>query len=152
MRLLQKNNSLYNTLSIFDVYIAGQVVKGQLQMYPNDKIDGQEKVSNSKAALIYAALDDYPEIYQVVSEKIARSRMNICFRVTLPNKSLNSNNNNVMDVSEKAFLDGALELGIQGLKGHRSVGGIRASNYNSISPVETERLVTYIRNFAIFSR
>lgn len=47
------------------VYIAGQVVKGQLQMYPNDKIDGQEKVSNSKAALIYAALDDYPEIYQV---------------------------------------------------------------------------------------
>ncbi|RKF80648.1 Phosphoserine aminotransferase [Golovinomyces cichoracearum] len=149
---IAKNNSLYNTLSIFDVYIAGQVVKGQLQMYPNDKIDGQEKVSNSKAALIYAALDDYPEIYQVVPEKIARSRMNICFRVTLPNKSLNSNNNNVIDVSEKAFLDGALELGIQGLKGHRSVGGIRASNYNSISPVETERLVTYIRNFAIFSR
>ncbi|KAL7625109.1 Phosphoserine transaminase [Parahypoxylon ruwenzoriense] len=54
-----KNNSLYNTLSIFDVYIAGQVLKRLLQTFP-DKVDGQQALSQKKAALIYGALEAHP--------------------------------------------------------------------------------------------
>lgn len=77
---IAKNNSLYNTLSIFDVFIAGQVLKKLLATYP-DKVDGQRKVAEQKAQLIYGALDKFPDVYKVVPSKGARSRMNICFRV-----------------------------------------------------------------------
>jgi phosphoserine aminotransferase len=53
-----------------------------------------------------------------------------------------------MDSAEKAFLKQATENGLTGLKGHRSVGGIRASNYNSISLEGAEKLVGYINSFA----
>jgi phosphoserine aminotransferase len=78
---IAKNNSLYNTLSIFDVFIAGQVLKKSLNTFPN-KVDGQQALSEKKANLIYAALDAHPESYKVVPDKSVRSRMNICFRVT----------------------------------------------------------------------
>ncbi|KAI0998352.1 hypothetical protein K3495_g9846 [Podosphaera aphanis] len=136
---IAKNNSLYNTLSIFDVYIAGQVMKRLLDKYPN-KVEGQERESNKKANLIYSALDAYPDTYHIVPDKRVRSRMNICFRVTYQQAGI--------DVSEKLFLQGAADLGLQGLKGHRSVGGIRASNYNSISLTQAEKLAAYINAFA----
>ena len=53
-----------------------------------------------------------------------------------------------IDDSEKAFLKGSVEAGLTGLKGHRSVGGIRASNYNSISLEGAEKLAKYIEEFA----
>ncbi|TVY88011.1 Phosphoserine aminotransferase [Lachnellula willkommii] len=135
---IAKNNSLYNTLSIFDVFIAGQVLQKSLKSFP-DKVDGQQAVAEKKAKLIYAALDAHPESYKVVPDKSARSRMNICFRVThLAN----------VDDAEKLFLKGAVEKGLTGLKGHRSVGGIRASNYNSISLSGAEKLAEYINEFA----
>ncbi|CAG8978421.1 hypothetical protein HYALB_00013110 [Hymenoscyphus albidus] len=134
---IAKNNSLYNTLSIFDVYIAGQVLKSSLATYSN-KVDGQEEVSEKKANLIYGALDAHPEAFKVVPDKSVRSRMNICFRVThLAN----------IDDGEKLFLKGAVEKGLTGLKGHRSVGGIRASNYNSIPLSGAEKLAAYIEEF-----
>jgi len=136
---IAKNNSLYNTLSIFDVYIAGQVLKNSLANFPN-KVDDQEKIANEKAKTIYEALEKYPESYKIVPDKSARSRMNICFRVT----HLASG----VDDSEKTFLKGATEQGLTGLKGHRSVGGIRASNYNSISAEGAKKLAMYIETFA----
>ncbi|KAI9049563.1 hypothetical protein LZ554_006590 [Drepanopeziza brunnea f. sp. 'monogermtubi'] len=136
---IAKNNSLYNTLSIFDVYIAGQVLKNSLAKFPG-KVDDQEKIANEKAKLIYGALERYPESYKIVPDKTARSRMNICFRVTHLASGI--------DDSEKSFLKGATEQGLTGLKGHRSVGGIRASNYNSISLEGAEKLTAYIENFA----
>ncbi|KAF7865718.1 hypothetical protein EAF04_005884 [Stromatinia cepivora] len=135
---IAKNNSLYNTLSIFDVYIAGQVLQKLLATYPNG-IEGQESISNKKSALIYSALDANPASYKVVPDVSARSRMNICFRVTT--------SENIAD-AEKAFLAGAVERGLTGLKGHRSVGGIRASNYNSISLEGAQKLAEYINEFA----
>ncbi|EHL03807.1 putative Phosphoserine aminotransferase [Glarea lozoyensis 74030] len=135
---IAKNNSLYNTLSIFDVYIAGQVLKSLLATF-TDKVDGQQAVADKKAQLIYAALDAHPESFKVVPAKDARSRMNICFRVT----HLES-----VDESEKLFLKGAVEKGLTGLKGHRSVGGIRASNYNSIPLTGAEKLAAFIEEFA----
>jgi phosphoserine aminotransferase len=53
-----------------------------------------------------------------------------------------------VDESEKSFLKGAVERGLTGLKGHRSVGGIRASNYNSIPLAGAEKLAAYIHEFA----
>ncbi|KAM4056398.1 aminotransferase class-V domain-containing protein [Hirsutella rhossiliensis] len=135
---IAKNNSLYNTLSIFDVYVAGLVLKKLLATYP-DKVDGQESVSNEKAKLIYDALNANPDAYRVVPDKSVRSRMNICFRVTRGGDT---------DAAEKAFLAEADKLGLTGLKGHRSVGGIRASNYNSISRDEAEKLAKFIESFA----
>ncbi|CAM1508081.1 Fc.00g049290.m01.CDS01 [Cosmosporella sp. VM-42] len=113
---IAKNNSLYSTLSIFDVYIAGQVLKKLLRTY-SDKVDGQEAVADKKAQLIYGALDAHPDKYKVVPDKPVRSRMNICFRVTKGGD---------IDATEKSFLKEATALSLTGLKGHRSVGGIRA--------------------------
>lgn len=114
---IAKNNSLYNTLPIFDVWVAGQVMSGLVNTFGAKRIGGQEEISDEKANLIYGTLDKYSEVYRVVPSKAARSRMNICFRV----------NGGDAD-KEKAFLAGAEKQGLLGLKGHRSVGGIRASN------------------------
>lgn len=135
---IAKNNSLYNTLSIFDVFVAGQVLKRLLKNFP-DKAAGQEALATRKAELIYAALEAHPETYHIVPDKSVRSRMNICFRVT---KAGN------VDEAEKAFLKEATALGLTGLKGHRSVGGIRASNYNSIPLEGAEKLAKFIEDFA----
>ncbi|EAA64520.1 hypothetical protein AN2409.2 [Aspergillus nidulans FGSC A4] len=109
-----KNNSLYNTLSIFDVYVAGQVLKKLLNDFP-DKVDGQQVVAERKARKVYEALEAYPEVYRIVPDKAVRSRMNICFRVV---------KNGNIDESEKTFLKGGTERGITGMKGHRSVGAV----------------------------
>ncbi|KAH0445018.1 phosphoserine aminotransferase [Colletotrichum camelliae] len=135
---IAKNNSLYNTLSIFDVYVAGQVLKKLLRTFP-DKAAGQEAVANKKASLIYTALEAHPDVYRIVPDKSVRSRMNICFRVTKGGD---------VDATEKAFLKEATSIGLTGLKGHRSVGGIRASNYNSIPLEGAEKLAAFIESFA----
>ncbi|KAH9998566.1 phosphoserine aminotransferase [Xylariaceae sp. FL0662B] len=135
---IAKNNSLYNTLSIFDVYIAGQVLKMLLASYP-DKVDGQQAVSEKKATLLYEALEAYPDIYKIVPDKSVRSRMNLCFRVT---------KNNDIGTAEAEFLKRATALGLTGIKGHRSVGGIRISNYNAIPLAGAQKLVGFIRDYA----
>lgn len=65
--------------------------------------------------------------------------MNICFRVTASED---------ISEAEKSFLAGATERGLTGLKGHRSVGGIRASNYNTITLEGAEKLAAWIHEFA----
>lgn len=64
---IAKNNSLYNTLSIFDVYVAGLVLKSLLTTFHN-KVDGQQALADKKATIIYAALDAHPKFYRVRSE------------------------------------------------------------------------------------
>ncbi|EFZ04175.1 aminotransferase class-V domain protein [Metarhizium robertsii] len=135
---IAKNNSLYNTLSIFDVYVAGRVLKKLLQTYP-DKVQGQQTVSEKKAQLIYNALEAFPDIYKVIPNKAVRSRVNICFRVTKGDN---------VDAAEKAFLEQGVAQGLTGLKGHRSLGGIRASNYNSVPLEGAEKLAKFITAFA----
>ncbi len=61
---IAKNNSLYNTLSIFDVYVAGLVLKSLLTSFHN-KVDGQQALAEKKAEMIYAALDNHPKFYKV---------------------------------------------------------------------------------------
>jgi phosphoserine aminotransferase len=61
---IAKNNSLYNTLSIFDVYVADLVLKSLLKNFP-EKVDGQQALAEKKAAFIYEALEAYPHVYKV---------------------------------------------------------------------------------------
>jgi phosphoserine aminotransferase len=96
-------------------------------------------VSDKKAQLLYAALERHPDAYRIVPAKAARSRMNICFRVTKGGS---------VDEAEKQFLKESVARNLTGLKGHRSVGGIRASNYNSIPLEGAEKLAAFIDEFA----
>ena len=101
------------------------------------RIATQEKESDHKAELLYSTLDTLSHLYTVVPSKSVRSRMNICFRVA-----------NGDEAVEKAFVKGAEAKGLLGIKGHRSVGGIRASNYNAVSVAAVEKLVRYLEEFA----
>ena len=105
-------DSLYNTMPIFSIWIAGEVMRDLLATHGDSKVRGQEAVSNAKAEIIYRVLDANPQVYQPVNDKSVRSRMNICFRVKDA-------------ATEKKFLEGAEARMLLGLKGHRSVGGIR---------------------------
>ncbi|KAI0166754.1 phosphoserine aminotransferase [Hypoxylon sp. FL1284] len=133
-----KNNSLYNTLSIFDVFVAGQVLSKLLRTY-SSKVEAQQAVTEKKSQLIYGAIEAFPEIYKVIPDKATRSRVNICFRVTKGGD---------VDAAEKAFLAEAADQGLIGLKGHRSLGGIRASNYNAVPLEGAEKLAKFVRAFA----
>lgn len=133
--VISKNNSLYNTMPIFSIWIAGEVMRRLLASYGDSKVAGQEAVSNAKAETIYRVLDANPEVYQPVNHKSVRSRMNICFRVKDA-------------ATEEEFLEGAETRMLQGLKGHRSVGGIRASNYNAVPMANVQKLAEYLSDFA----
>ncbi|KAG5981158.1 hypothetical protein E4U43_006650, partial [Claviceps pusilla] len=102
-----------------------------------DKVQGQQALSEKKAQLIYQALDTNPKVYKVVPDRTVRSRMNICFRIEGGDAAV-----------EAKFLEQATALGLTGLKGHRSVGGIRASNYNAISLQGAEKLAGFLHEFA----
>lgn len=134
---IAKNNSLYNTLPIFDVWIAGQVMQKLLDASTGSpRIATQQSESDRKAATLYAELDG-SDAYHVVPDNSVRSRMNLCFRVKGGDAE-----------AEKAFLKGAESRGLLGLKGHRSVGGIRCSNYNAVPVSAVEKLAKYMKEFA----
>ncbi|VVT49779.1 uncharacterized protein SAPINGB_P002439 [Magnusiomyces paraingens] len=129
---LAKNNSTYNTLPIFGVHVLSLCVKSVLD---KGGLKAQQEESESKADKVYQVIDKYPQVFNAPVAKDARSIMNIVF--TLPSPEL-----------EKKFLDGAKELRLNGIKGHRSVGGIRISNYNAVTPQSIDILVTYMESFA----
>ena len=112
-------------------------MRSLLVAYGGDKVSGQGAVSAQKAEMLYDIMDKNPEVYQVVPGKSVRSRMNLCFRVFGGNPS-----------KEKEFLVGAEKKMLQGLKGHRSVGGIRISNYNAVSMENVKKLALYLADFA----
>jgi phosphoserine aminotransferase len=117
------------------VYIAGRVLKRLLLQHP-DKVQGQQAISEEKARLIHRALEAYPDIYKIIPDKMVRSRMNICFRIKGG------------DATEEAFLEEGAALGLTGLRGHRDLRGIRASNYNSVPLEGAEKLANFIHAFA----
>jgi phosphoserine aminotransferase len=116
-----KNNSAYNTVSIFAVRVVELnmdylLAKGGLKV--------QEAQSDRKAEKLYEAIDKYPQLFKSPVEKDCRSRMNIVFNI-------------VGDGAEEQFVKQASAKGLTGIKGHRSVGGIRISNckYKSARPI-----------------
>jgi phosphoserine aminotransferase len=128
-----KADSLYNTPPAFAIYVVGLTLKW---IETQGGLQAIEQRNREKAALIYKALDAYPEVYDpAVTDKADRSLMNITFRLKNPER-------------EKAFLAGAQEREMDGLKGHRSVGGFRASIYNAFPMEGCQALADYLRAFA----
>ncbi|KAL6240550.1 Phosphoserine transaminase [Rhinocladiella similis] len=137
------NNSLYNTLPVFNLYVATLVLQSLATKFKT--VSGQEEIANQKAKLIYDTLDSYPDLYHVVPDENVRSRMNICLRI-IAGKSEGTVTPD--DTKEKAFLAGAEKRNLLGLKGHRSVGGIRISNYNAVPVENVQKLVEWLNEFA----
>jgi phosphoserine aminotransferase len=130
-RVHVENNSLYNTPPTFGVYMAGLVFKWLLNL---GGLDEMYKRNKEKAQILYDAIDSSDGYYKGTVVKEDRSLMNVTFR--LPNEEL-----------EKKFIDEAKSKGFEGLKGHRSVGGIRASIYNAFPKKGVEELVQFMEDF-----
>ncbi len=126
-----ENNSLYNTPSTFGIYIAGLVFKWLLNIGGLDEI---YRRNVEKAKILYDAIDASDGFYKGTVVPEDRSLMNVTFR--LPNEDL-----------EKKFVEEAKKRDMDGLKGHRSVGGIRASIYNAFPKKGVETLVTFMEEF-----
>jgi phosphoserine aminotransferase len=123
-------DSMLNTPASYSMYVAGLVFKWLKQL---GGLAAVEKLNIEKARLLYDYLDA-SELFHNPVAKEDRSRMNVPF--TLKDAKL-----------DEAFLKGAVERGMVQLKGHRSVGGMRASIYNAM-PIEGVRtLVGYMREF-----
>ncbi len=128
-----KSDSLYNTPPAFAVYVVGLVLKW---VEEQGGLAALEARNREKAAIVYNALDEYPGVYEpAVRDKADRSLMNITFRLRNPDL-------------EKTFLAGAEAREMSGLKGHRSVGGFRASIYNAFPVEGCCALADYLREFA----
>lgn len=126
-----KNDSLYNTPPGFSVYLANLSLQWlKRQGGPA----GIEQHNREKAALIYAVIDNSGGFYSGHAEKDSRSLMNITFR--LPEVEL-----------EERFVKEAANIGLIGLKGHRSVGGMRASIYNAMSKAGCQALAEFMTEF-----
>lgn len=129
-KLQAENQSMINTPPTYSIYIAGLVFEWLLAQGGAEAI---EQVNITKANLLYDYLDSTDFYYNPI-QKAFRSRMNIPFR--LRDETLND-----------AFLKGADALGLLQLKGHRSVGGMRASIYNAMPIEGVQALVAYMKTF-----
>jgi phosphoserine aminotransferase len=126
-----ENNSLYNTPNTFGIYFIDLVAK---HLIKNGGLDAMYKLNKEKSALIYKAIDESNGYYKGHADKESRSLMNITFR--MPNEEL-----------EAKFVGEAKKAGMEGLKGHRSVGGLRASIYNAFPKKGCEELVKFMKDF-----
>lgn len=129
------NASLYHTPPCFSIYIMGLVLEW---IKNNGGAASMKKLSIMKSEMIYNIIDQSNGLFVCPVEKTCRSRMNIPFRIGNAKGDI---------VLEKQFLDKAAELGMLSLKGHRSVGGIRASLYNAVTSEEVQKLVDFLVDF-----
>jgi len=125
-----KNKSLYNTPNTWGIYILNLVCKW---LKGKGGLAGIQQENEAKANLIYDAIDA-TDFYRGHADPDSRSVMNVTFR--LPSEDL-----------EKKFASEATAAGMDGLKGHRSVGGIRASIYNAFPKEGCEALVEFMKEF-----
>jgi len=126
-----ENKSLYNTPPTFGVYMIRNVLswlKGQ------GGLSGMEGVNRRKAARLYGVIDKNPHFFRSPVERESRSVMNVVFR--LPSPEL-----------EEQFISEAKKRGMIGLKGHRSVGGIRVSTYNAVPFEWVDTLAGFMEEF-----
>ena len=127
-----ENNSLYNTPPTFGIYLIHHV----LQWVKESGGLAQVEVRNrQKGELLYGLIDRIPGFFRCPIEREHRSYMNVVFR--LPSEAL-----------EEQFVKESEKAGLIGLKGHRSVGGLRASLYNAVSVADVEKLCGFAEDFA----
>jgi phosphoserine aminotransferase len=121
---------MFNTPPCFAIYVVGEVLKWLKQL---GGVAAIEKINIEKAGLLYATID-HSDYYRGHAEKESRSLMNITFN--LPTKEL-----------EAKFIAEATAIDLNGLKGHRSVGGCRASLYNAFPMEGVVKLVEFMKEF-----
>jgi phosphoserine aminotransferase len=126
-----KNDSMFNTPATLSWYIVGLVLKWLKEMGGAEAIGARNA---RKAELLYGAIDGSGGFYANQVEPAARSRMNVPF--VLPDAAL-----------DKPFLKEAEEAGLLGLKGHRALGGMRASIYNAMPLAGVQALVDFMADF-----
>jgi len=128
-----KGGSMFNTPPVVPIFAALQTLRW---LKENGGIEAMYKKNVEKAAILYNEIDTNPMFKGTVTDKADRSLMNICW---------------VMEEGyeqyEKEFLDFATEKGMTGIKGHRSVGGFRASTYNALPKESVEALVACMQEF-----
>jgi phosphoserine aminotransferase len=129
-RVHVENKSLYNTPNTWGIYIMDLVCKW---LHDQGGLAGMEQQNDDKAQLLYDAIDA-TDFYRGHADVDCRSTMNVTFR--LPAEEL-----------DKKFVAEATAQGLDGLKGHRSVGGIRASIYNAFPRAGVEALVSFMKDF-----
>jgi phosphoserine aminotransferase len=129
---IAENNSMLNTPNTWGVYLVSLVCEW---IEEQGGVAAMEIRNRKKAAILYNAIDSSDGYYTGRAERDARSIMNATFRLPSP------------ELDEK-FCAQAESLGMEGLRGHRSVGGIRASIYNAFPKEGVERLVEFMRDFA----
>ncbi|MCK7578314.1 MAG: phosphoserine transaminase [Chromatiales bacterium] len=125
--------SIYNTPPVLAIYVVSCVLR-----WLREEVGGLERmdaINRHKAECLYGVIDRYPDVYEGWANPADRSRMNVVFRLPTLER-------------EADFLRCAESAGFSGLKGHRSLGGIRASIYNGMSIEAVERLAGFMVNFA----
>ncbi len=128
-----KAHSLYNTPPVFAIYAVSRVLRWLIE-----EIGGLERMlslNRGKAKRLYSVIDRYPELYLGWAAPQDRSLMNVVFRLPSPER-------------EAEFLRQAERAGCSGLRGHRALGGIRASLYNAMTPGAVEQLAQFMEEFA----
>jgi phosphoserine aminotransferase len=122
--------SLYNTPPTFGIYVMGEVFKW---IQSEGGLAGMAEHNEAKARLLYEFIDN-SDFFRGTVQPDSRSRMNVCFRA--PTEEL-----------EAKFISEATKRGLDGLKGHRSAGGMRASIYNACPRRAVEALVAFMKEF-----
>jgi phosphoserine aminotransferase len=131
-KTVAENGSMYNTPPTFAIYVAGLVFQW---LKRNGGLAAMEQTNIRKAQLLYNYIDTSGGFYHNPIELISRSRMNVPFR--LANEALNAE-----------FLSQAQAANLHSLKGHKSVGGMRASIYNAMPLEGVQALVDFMQDFA----
>ncbi|NBD26138.1 3-phosphoserine/phosphohydroxythreonine transaminase [Paenibacillus glycinis] len=126
-----KNNSLYNTPPSFSVYLVGLMLKW---VQAKGGVAAMEQLNRDKTKLIYDAIDQSGGFYRGFADLGSRSLMNITFRLGT-------------EELEKQFVKESEQQGFVGLKGHRSVGGLRASTYNAVPLESCKALAEFMADF-----
>lgn len=128
-----ENDSLYNTPNTFGIYIIDLICKWIQNL---GGLDAMYELNKKKAGLIYDCIDNSNGFYTGHAEKGSRSLMNITFNLKT-------------EELEKQLISEATKAGFDGLKGHRSVGGLRASIYNAFPIKGVEELVSFMKEFQL---
>lgn len=131
-KVLADSDSLYNTPPCYNIYICGLVFKWLKKMGGISTIEERNK---EKAKILYDYLDS-TDFYQTSVRKDSRSLMNVVFRT----KS---------DELDKKFVEEATKVGFVNLKGHKQVGGLRASIYNACDVKQVKKLVEFMKKFEV---
>jgi phosphoserine aminotransferase len=130
-RLLAESGSLHNTPPCFSIYMVGLVLKWLKEL---GGLPAIHRINQQKAELIYSAIDASDGYYRGHAQQAARSIMNIPFRMQ-------------SEELEEMFVKEAKKADLIGLKGHRSVGGLRASIYNALPLESAQALVAFMADF-----